>query len=192
MRAEVLIARDDEDAALDDIAKALTLARKSDDPFRLLQALAHTIRLYVALRQFDRAQALAEEVRSHRPDVVARYVLPTLALHKEVLGLTDDDLEAYLEHLLPELAEAEVCRLIVAGDFERLADLMAQRENPQFEAEVRMQAVKQLLGKGRHEDAAAQADKALSFYRSVGATRYIREAEELLTVTNAAGEQRPI
>jgi tetratricopeptide (TPR) repeat protein len=202
MRAAALIARDDEEGALDDIAKALTLARKDDEPDRLLMDLGNTIRLYVELGQIDRAQALTEEVRSHKPDLVARYALFCLALHKEALGLTNHDLEVYF---VPERADAQrdaqglrqplpasgrtstfwfqVCRLIVAGDLERLTDLAAKRGDFQLEAEVRLRAAKQALHEGRHEEAAAQADKALTFYRSVGATRYIREAETLLAAS---------
>jgi hypothetical protein len=39
------------------------------------------------------------------------------------------------------------------------------------------------VAEGRRAEADAQLEQALAFYRSVGATRYIREAEALLAVS---------
>jgi len=61
-----------------------------------------------------------------------------------------------------------------------------------LEAEARKRAAEELFQQGQADQAEEQLRRALTFYRSVAATRYIREAEELLTVTNAAGEQQPI
>ncbi len=45
------------------------------------------------------------------------------------------------------------------------------------------QAAKALVAQGRRPEADAQLAKALAFYRSVGAKRYLREAEALLAAT---------
>jgi hypothetical protein len=51
----------------------------------------------------------------------------------------------------------------------------------EFEAEARFRAGEKLVAEGRRGDADEQLAKALAFFRSVGATRYIREAEALLS-----------
>ena len=48
-----------------------------------------------------------------------------------------------------------------------------------IEAAARVRAAEALLGRKQPDGAAAQVDQALVFFRSVGATRYIREAEQL-------------
>jgi len=54
------------------------------------------------------------------------------------------------------------------------------------EAYARLRAAEQLVAEGRQAEADAQLEKALAFFRSVGATRYIREAEALLAPAAAA------
>jgi hypothetical protein len=180
MRARARIARDDEAGGLDDMEKALAVARKNEAPESLIQAVGHGIENYLALGRLDEARALVEEARSFDPAVAALYLAWILAWDKEALRLTDDELEPYFDHLPPELEDTKICRLMLAGDFLQLADIFAGELDLQFEAASRLRAAKQLVREGRNADAAAQADKALAFYRSVGATRVIREAEALL------------
>ena len=49
------------------------------------------------------------------------------------------------------------------------------------EAYARLRAAAQLVESGRRAQADEQLQKALAFWRSVGATRYIREGKTLLT-----------
>jgi hypothetical protein len=60
-----------------------------------------------------------------------------------------------------------------ADDLERFRDRPA-------EAGARMLAAERFVVDGRRADADLQLEKALAFYRSVGATRYVREGEQLL------------
>jgi hypothetical protein len=73
-----------------------------------------------------------------------------------------------------------MCRLVLSGDFTQLAERMADHGLRHFEADIRLRAAQQLAGQGRHADAAAQVEKAAAFYRSVRATRSLREAQALL------------
>jgi hypothetical protein len=43
-----------------------------------------------------------------------------------------------------------------------------------------------MLEEGHDDDVRAQLEHALAFYRSVGATRFIREVEALLAATDSA------
>jgi hypothetical protein len=47
-------------------------------------------------------------------------------------------------------------------------------------ADARWLAAETLAAVGRRGEAEAELEQALAFYRSVGATRYVREAERLL------------
>jgi hypothetical protein len=133
--------------------------------------LGNTIRLYVELGQIDRAQALAEEVRSHKLSVQTHSETPKgyANLCRRASGRARSGSRS-ADSSLPATSNDSPNLAVKRGDF-------------QLEAEVRLRAAKQALHEGRHEDAAAQADKALTFYRSVGATRYIREAEALLAAS---------
>lgn len=51
------------------------------------------------------------------------------------------------------------------------------------EAYARLRAAGQLVRKGLRSKADQQLQKALAFYRSVGAARYIREGESLLAAS---------
>ena len=51
------------------------------------------------------------------------------------------------------------------------------------EADMRLRAAEQHVAAGRRAEASAERDLALAFYRSVGATRYIRQGEALLAAS---------
>jgi hypothetical protein len=51
------------------------------------------------------------------------------------------------------------------------------------EAYTRLRAAEQLVAEGRSGEADVQLQKALGFYRSVGATRFVREGEALLAAS---------
>ena len=51
------------------------------------------------------------------------------------------------------------------------------------EADARLRAAEQHAAAGRRAEASAELDRALAFYRSVGATRYIRQGEALLAAS---------
>jgi hypothetical protein len=65
------------------------------------------------------------------------------------------------------------------GDAVSAAQLLEPISIPDAEW-VRIRAAEQLLAGGRRAEADVQLRKALAFWRSVGGTRYIREAESLL------------
>ena len=48
-----------------------------------------------------------------------------------------------------------------------------------YEALARLEAARQLVAEGRRAEADVQLEQALGFWRSVGASRYVREGEAL-------------
>jgi hypothetical protein len=72
---------------------------------------------------------------------------------------------------------------IARGRFDRAADLYAQIGSLPDEAFARLQAAKQLLATGRRAEGNTHLQRVVAFYREVGATAYLREAEVLLAAT---------
>ena len=54
----------------------------------------------------------------------------------------------------------------------------------ELEALARLRAAEQLIAEGRRAEADEQLQRSLAFWRSVGATRYIREGEALLAAAS--------
>jgi len=74
-------------------------------------------------------------------------------------------------------------RAAAAGDFPLVADVLGGIGDVTSEALFRLRSVEQLVREGRRAEADQQLHRALAFYRSVGATRYIREGEALLAAS---------
>jgi tetratricopeptide (TPR) repeat protein len=72
---------------------------------------------------------------------------------------------------------------IAHGRFDRAADLYAQIGSLPEEAFARLQAAKQLLATGRRAEGTTHLQRVVAFYREVGASAYLREAEMLLAAT---------
>jgi hypothetical protein len=53
-----------------------------------------------------------------------------------------------------------------------------------LEAELRLLAAQELAAEGQHVEAAEQLGKARAFWVSVGATAYLREADERLAAAS--------
>ena len=66
------------------------------------------------------------------------------------------------------------------GELERAAEMFVQIGSMPDEARARLRAAEQLVASGRRAEADEQLQRSLAFWRSVGATRYIREGEALL------------
>ena len=70
--------------------------------------------------------------------------------------------------------------LIARAELEAAADLLADTGMRTDEAYARLRVAERLASEGRGAEAQPQLEQALAFYRSVGATRYVRRGEELL------------
>jgi thioredoxin-like negative regulator of GroEL len=97
------------------------------------------------------------------------------------LGRGDDLLSA--TEAAPRTRWIEAARLYASGEFAGAAELYGQIGSAVDEADARLRAAEQLAEAGRREEAEAQLERALTFYRSVGATRYVREGEDLLAAS---------
>ena len=109
-----------------------------------------------------------------------RLVLHMLAWLLTALGRGDD-----LTEILPASDDpwTRAARAFAAGDVEGAAEICAGMGAVADEARDRLWLAEALVQQGRRADADTQLQRALAFYRSVGATRYIRRAETLLTAS---------
>jgi hypothetical protein len=68
----------------------------------------------------------------------------------------------------------------VSGDYSAAADVYAEIGALPEEAHARLRAAEAFVGEGRRAEADAELKRSLAFWRSVGATAYVREGEALL------------
>ncbi|MBA2461619.1 MAG: AAA family ATPase, partial [Actinobacteria bacterium] len=175
LRARILFARDEVDEALAAAARAVELGRKAKDPQVLRPALETQLRINLRLGRMAEARTVSRELVS-----LGGFVFE-LALTADSLGIRDEVHAVIAE--LPETRWTRAARAIVEGQLEEAADLIEAMGGHSYQADVRLQAAKALVAQGRRGEADAQLAKALAFFRSVRATRYIREAESLLAAT---------
>jgi hypothetical protein len=129
-------------------------------------------RALLASGQVDQAAAVADELLA---ELAGRGAFPT-----------NPDWAGDLAIVLRALGRsAELTRLAAAaatGDYGRAAELYADIGSLPDEAHARLRAGGQLLEAGRRAEGTAQVERALGFYRQVGASAYLREAGALLAV----------
>jgi hypothetical protein len=106
----------------------------------------------------------------------------SLGVAAEELGVTDA-LLALLGSSDADPFDERVLRHLLAREFDAAADMMAASGRRTHEALLRLRAGQSLVDQGRRAEAQEQLEKALAFYRSVGATRYVRQAEEALNTS---------
>ncbi|HEX9598704.1 MAG TPA: adenylate/guanylate cyclase domain-containing protein [Gaiellaceae bacterium] len=182
IRAYLRHARGDRDGALDDIYRGLELARQIKDPQVLLPTLLQSARILALLGKIDEARALAAEAFGLLTEHVEQAVI--LAFFNPVarqLGLQQE-----VRQLIEKVSEGpwkDVTLAGAGGDFGRAADLFAGFGSPTLEAEARLCAAEELIEAGQRAAGEAELQKALAFYRKVGATSYIQQGEALLAAS---------
>jgi tetratricopeptide (TPR) repeat protein len=182
IRAYLRLARGDRDGALEDYRRALELGRQIKDLQTLLPALVSSARGLALLGKIDEAQELAREAvelaGEHVENAPIFWVLNPVARQLGIQQQVRDLVEQ-----APETPWKEVVVAGARGDFSRAADLFAARGAPTFEAEARLCAAEELIEAGRRVAGEAELQRALAFYRKVGATRFIQQGEALLAAS---------
>ena len=192
VRAQMRAATGDSAGAIRDAERALAAGRALDEPQALLFVLAGCTHVFVLEAESDRAVALARELL----DALSRDVrlqfavvnLPAFVSALVTLDLVPELVGAFSEQL--ETPWTEVVRAYAQGDFAAAAEILHRTGSRPAEAEARLRAAEQLVATGRSGEADQQLQQALAFYRSVNATRFVRECEALLTAS-PAGEPSP-
>jgi class 3 adenylate cyclase/tetratricopeptide (TPR) repeat protein len=184
LRGRMRLARGDTKGAEADAERAVELARIAKDPQVVWPALALAARVF----------AVADR---HRAEGLAAELFAAAAAQDFVIGGSESEwlndlvvavpLLGKERQLLEGLAHAEISTpwrkaavAYVSGDFLGAADVYASLGALPEEAYSRLRAADALLSEGRRAEADVELQQALAFWRSVGATAYVREGEALL------------
>jgi class 3 adenylate cyclase/tetratricopeptide (TPR) repeat protein len=184
--ASVLAARDRSDEALEVIREVVTLARPLMDP----QALWPSI---VALSRLARERGLRAEAESALDEVTSSIAAGDSAgevqqWHIELVLLLVvagrfEEATAIVERLAAGVWR-DACSAVLEGRYADGAELLEATGEQPVQAELRLRAATQLLSEGKLGEAHAQLDRARAFWQSVGATAYLRDADELLVAAS--------
>ena len=181
-RAFIKLARGDESTVAPDVEKALTAARRAKDPQILYQTLAAAAHAYCELGDTRTGTELADEFLAA---VTAGLGFSIAWVHVLAWTVTRSGRGGELAAGLA-LEQAPSARAAVAfaeGDPVRAADVCAEIGAIAEEAYARLVAARTLAEQGHRAEADRQLHKALAFYRSVGARRYVHEGEALLAAS---------
>ena len=167
VRASIRLARGDEAGADEDSARGVDLGREQKDLQAFAPMLALRARILLALEGTAEAAALVDEVLAqplHYAAVVdLAWALTDLQRTEELLSRAEE---------LGPTPWLEAALAIAGGRIESAADILAEMGNVADEAYARLRS-------GRDHE----IRRALEFYRSVGATRYIEQGESMLAAT---------
>jgi class 3 adenylate cyclase/tetratricopeptide (TPR) repeat protein len=175
VRAAIRLSRGETEGALTDADACLVAARRIRDPQALRPALVTSAE--VAYRTGDAAAAirLLDELgavpKRESGSWIVRAALLAHDLGRELVVPVDQ---------AAPLGWRNAALAIASGDLERAADLLEPTGARTLEAAARLRAATKQAAEGRRPSAEAQLGRALSFYREVGASAYVREAEALL------------
>jgi tetratricopeptide (TPR) repeat protein len=175
-RGRIRLARGEVTAAVEDAERALELARESGDPQNLDPALAFGARVLLATDRHAEAAKLADELLA---GLAGRLLNPSLGVDLAV-DLVELGRPAEVLDDAPPSPWLEAARAFVAGDPRRAAASYAEIGARPDEAHARLTAARRLLGDGRLAEGRTELDRALGFYREVGAIAHLAAATELL------------
>jgi tetratricopeptide (TPR) repeat protein len=180
------VARGDIGGAIDDVSTMLELAAGIKDPQVLYPSRAVAARVFLAA---DRADDATSQVDTLLAEIGTEGV-------QDLAGVWALQLAAVMEALErgPEFLEnartlgaptpwLEAAKLWADSEFARAADLLSEMGSLPDEALAHLRAAETLVAAGQRAEADEQLRKALALFRSVGATRYIREGEALLAAS---------
>jgi class 3 adenylate cyclase len=178
-RAQIRLGRDDSLGAVADAERALDLGRVAEDPQVLCAVLAAAA--HVSRERGDLAVAaqLASEYFAALPGGrVTRQMVCDLHLMAWTLFALGRGQE--LVEVLPsdDVPWVHAAAAWASGDLRRAADICGGMGALTEEARDRLWLAEHLMTENRWSEADVNLQRALAFYRSVGATRYIRECEE--------------
>jgi tetratricopeptide (TPR) repeat protein len=177
VRARIRLARGDVDGALEDSARSLEFARRTQEPAALCEGLALRARVLAEAARSDEATLVADELLAQlgTPGILASFWTADLADALVELGRTSD---------LPGTGEAapwlDAARLLVSGAFVDAATRYGAIGARPEEARARLRASAALAGGGDRSEADRHLSQALAFHRAVAAEVYVRAGESLL------------
>lgn len=178
IRGCIQLARGNREPELPDFERALGLAREMRrDPQGMVPALVRNAWARLRIGDDTEARALfAEAMPLLEQDPYARpWMLPELAFE---LGETRDVRDIMLRVVPSPGRDAMLA--VLDGDFEAAARHYGEAGILLFEAESYLRYAEQLFAAGHANEGNATLDRALAFYRPIGAALFVDRAEALL------------
>jgi tetratricopeptide (TPR) repeat protein len=185
IRGLIRVARADPEAERD-AERAVEAAWPVKDPQILQTALARAALIFLSAQNEKRADELLDEALAGARDVpqlgFASIEMHSLAWVALTLGRVDD-VRALLELEPFQSPWIRAARAVASSDLVSAADMLGGLDALPDEAFYRLRAAQQFVADGRRAEADDQLTRALAFYRSVRAARYVREGEALLAAS---------
>jgi len=186
LRSYVLNARGDRDEARWEMNRSIELAREIDDAQAVIPAVIGASR--IARRQGfseDAAKTLVEAVELlSDSESVGDPQHAHVEIVSELVATDHLDVAKVFTERLPDVPWREACRAIVRREYAVAADVLESMGCRPLEADLRLWAAQSLAVEGWLSEAERQLELARAFYRSVGATAYLREADEILAAAS--------
>jgi class 3 adenylate cyclase/tetratricopeptide (TPR) repeat protein len=187
VKARIGLARGDA-RAVDYAGRALEVARVAMDPQVLYPTLAFAARAKVAAGDLEAGRALVDELLtswSEVPETLLASHLQScsdLAVASSALGSGTELIEIVQgARLKTKWIEAAIA--FVSRDFHQAAAIYAETGSRPDEAYARLRTAREMVATGNRARGDRELQRALAFYRSVGAKAYLREGEALLAQT---------
>jgi hypothetical protein len=183
-RAQIRLGRDDLAGALADAERAIALARLTKDPQSVYPTVVTCTHVFCERGDTARASQLADEFLAELRVGTGAGQIPD-SLHMLAWTLLALGRGRELIDVLPstESPWAQAAAAFAAGNLRRAADICGGMGAATEEARDRLWLAEALIDQYRRAEADVELQRALAFYRSVGATRYIRQAESLLAAS---------
>jgi hypothetical protein len=182
-RSLMRLAHGDVEAALEDQTELLISARQAKDPQILHPALGVSAYLLAAAGRTDEGQRILTELFAAGTAEMSNLFesFTDCLLAAEILGRRDEARQWLgTSRNSPWFA---VARALADQEFVRAAESLDSMGAARSAALARLRAAQELVKTGRQADVDNQLRHALNFFRSVGATRFIREGEALLAAS---------
>jgi hypothetical protein len=175
----VLLARGEEERAHEQALWSLELGREAGDPQAIGVALSLLAWVETELGRRVEARRRALEYLQPNSPIFWPWLV-SFGLEADRLELERELLAEVEDRARPGNGWAPVVRLAIEQDYARAADALEEIGIPPHEAFARLRAAEQLVEQGRQAEADVQLAKSLAFWRSVRASRFVRECESLL------------
>jgi class 3 adenylate cyclase/tetratricopeptide (TPR) repeat protein len=184
-RARIRLGRGDVDGALEDVRLLLEHARAMKAPQARIPSFGMATRLYVDVGALDKARPLAEEFVHGVPAGAADWMLIDFAWAAVSLARVDV-LRVLLDQSSVVSAYGEAARALLDGEYVQAATVFEQIGEAENAAMAHLRAASKLVADGRPAEAEPSLQLALTFFHSVGASRYVAEAGGLRAARPAA------
>jgi class 3 adenylate cyclase/tetratricopeptide (TPR) repeat protein len=180
-RTRIRLARGDAEGALADADRGVEMGMSAGDPQAVLPSVAERARVLLLMGRRDEAVAAIDrilEIVDPTPSMDFAWWIVQAAIVLREAGRSDEVLALGGGELPSRWITA--ARSWAAGDLTAAADTFAEMGAAPDEAYARLREAERLIDEGRSSEAQRHLDRALEVFRSIGATRFVRDAERLL------------